>query len=534
MKSSSRFRLLAAVSAVALSVVAAGADSAFAAGPRGGTLVFARHADSLKLDPVLNDANVDIWVLTNLYETLITPSNDGKSLTPGLATKWAASADGKTFTVTLREGTKFSDGSPITAEDVVWSLDRARDPKEGIWNFLLASIAKVEATDATTVVLTLKNPDPSLPAALATFNSAVMPKKLVTAAAGATDDDRALAFAEHPVGSGPFMLSSWQRGSLLRLVRNPYYWRDGDDGKKLPYLDGVDFPVIPDDSTRILKLRAGEVDGAEFIPFARIAELKGDPKINMELFPSTEVDYLTVNDRPKLADGSDNPMANETVRQALNYAINKTALIQIVTHGIGTPMHSFMSSTTPLFADQGPAYPYDLAKAKALLAKAGYPNGLSISTLALAGNADELTTVSALQQMWSQIGVKLTIEQVDNATRDARYHKPDFQMRTGNWTNDINDPNEITSYFADYTNIENQHSGWDSKEADALFAASQSEADPVKRADQYAKIQAIYMQAAPIFFLYEVPYPVALGKNVSGFYQTPLGNNVFVRATVSR
>ncbi len=514
--------------------VMAGAGAANAAGPRGGTMTYARYADSLFLDPVLNDANVDIWILTNLYDTLILPSNDGKSLLPGLATAWQVSSDGKTFTLTLRGGTKFSDGSPITAEDVVWSLDRARNPKEGIWNFLLASIDTVAAKDASTVVLTLKNPDPSLPAALATFNAAIMPKKLFEATPGATDDDRAKAFAEHPVGSGPFVLASWQRGSKLVMKRNPHYWQTGDDGKALPYLDEVDFPVIPDDATRILKLRSGEIDGAEFIPYARVKELQADPKIDMRLFPSTKITYLTANDRPKLADGSDNPLNKEAVRQALNYAINKNAVIAIVTHGIGTPMRSYMASTTPLFADQGPAYPYDLAKAKALLAQAGYPHGMSLSVLALAGSADEVTIDSAVQQMWSQIGVKLNIVQVDNATLFARYHSANFQMRNAVWTNDINDPNEITSYFDYYPNIQNQHSGWDSKESDALFVQSQSETDAAKRAATYKRIQEIYMRAAPIFFLYESPYPVALSKKVQGFWQTPLGNNVFVRATVSR
>ena len=108
-------------------------------------MVYARRADSLFLDPVLNDANVDIWVLTNLYDTLIIPTNDGKGIRPGLATEWKASEDGKTFTLKLRAGTKFADGSPITADDVVWSLKRAANPKEGIWNFLLASIDDVTA-----------------------------------------------------------------------------------------------------------------------------------------------------------------------------------------------------------------------------------------------------------------------------------------------------------------------------------------------------------------------------------------------------
>jgi peptide/nickel transport system substrate-binding protein len=526
---------MAAVCLAVAALTADAVDGARAASPSGGTMIFARRADSLFLDPVLNDANVDIWVLVNLYDTLILPTTDGKGLTPGLATEWHASADGKTFTLKLRPGVKFSDGTPLTAADVVWSLKRAANPKEGIWSFLLASVDDVSAQGDDTIVLKLKNPDPSLPAALATFNSGILPKAKFEAMAGATDDDKAKAFAEHPVGAGPFMLTDWKRGSSMTLKRNPYYWNKDESGVQLPYLDEIQFVIIPDDATRILKLRAGEVDGAEFIPYERVAELKADPKIDMVLFPSTQVNYLTVNDRPKLADGTPNPLSDERVRQALNYAINKKALIQIITHGIGTPMHSFMSKTTPLYADQGELYPHDLKKAKALLDEAGHGGGMTLTILALAGSADDLAISAAIQQMWGQAGVKVKIEQVDNATLDDRYHKGAYQIRTSYWTNDINDPNEITSYFAYYPNNQNQFSGWDSKEADALFEKSQSESDPAKRAAEYAEIQKIYAKAAPIFFLYESPYPEALRKGVvTGFVQTPLGDQIFVRAAVKK
>ncbi len=108
-------------------------------------MIYARYADSLFLDPVLNDANVDIWVLTNLYDTLLAPTRDGLGVQPGLATKWDLSADGKTVTLALRPGVKFADGSDLTADDVTWSLDRARDPKAGAWSSSLASIDRIEA-----------------------------------------------------------------------------------------------------------------------------------------------------------------------------------------------------------------------------------------------------------------------------------------------------------------------------------------------------------------------------------------------------
>jgi peptide/nickel transport system substrate-binding protein len=524
-------KLLTTVAAAALLVTAGHAALAV---ERGGTLTFGRYADSLFLDPVLNDANVDIWILTNLYDTLIQPTDDGKGLQPGLATEWKVADDGKEVTLTLRQGVQFADGKPLTAEDVKWSLDRARDPKNGIWNFLVSSIDSVEIKDATHIVLTLSHPDPSILAALATFNTAILPEKDFEAAKGDTDAEKARAFAEHPIGSGPFVFKSWDRGSTMVLVKNPNYWQQGEDGKPLPYLDEVKFETIPDDATRILKLQSGELDAAEFIPYARVAELKADPKINMELYPSTRTFYGNFNARPKLADGSDNPLSKVEVRQALNYATNKEAIIKIVTHDVGKPMGSFLSSGTPLYWSAGPAYPYDLAKAKALLEKAGYANGFDVHLLVLAGNADETATASALQQMWSQLGVKLTLDQVDNATRTDRYRKAQFQMRLGAWTDDLADPSEYTSYAVDYSNIQAQHSGWNDPEANKLFALSQKEMDPAKRAEEYKRIQQIYMEAAPILFIYETPYPVALSKKVKGFIQIPLGNNIFVKTSIEK
>jgi peptide/nickel transport system substrate-binding protein len=227
-------------------------------------------------------------------------------------------------------------------------------------------------------------------------------------------------------------------------------------------------------------------------------------------------------------------MANVKFRQALNYAIDKAALIKIVTYDVGKPVVSFMSSATPLVSGDGPAYAYDLEKAKALMKESGVPEGTEVTCLALAGSADDTAILSTIQQMWTQIGVKLNIEQVDNATRTARYRDGDFQMRTSLWTDDIADPSEITSYFAYFPNIESLHSGWQDKNVDKLYEDGQKEADPAKRAAMYKTIQKTYLDAAPIIFLYESPYPVALRKNVKGFVQIPLGNNIFSGASIEQ
>jgi len=500
---------------------------------RGGQMIYGRYADSLFLDPVLNDANLDIWILTNLYDTLLQPTDDGKSVRPGLASAFVLSADGKTMRLTMRPGIKFADGSAITSGDVKWSLDRARNPDNGAWNNLLDSIASVAAS-GNTVTLTLKHPDPSLPAALATFNSAIMSQKLFNAAPGANDAAKAKAFAEKPIGSGPFMVSDWKRGSYMVLKRNPYYWKKGEDGKALPYLDTLRFEIIPDDNTRILKLQAGEIQGAEFIPLSRVAELKANSKLNMQLFPSTKVNDIIMNNRPKLKDGTANPLSDVRVRQAMNYAVNRDALIQLVTFGTGKPMKSFMSSSTPLFDASQKGYGYDPAKAKALLSAAGFKNGIDVSSMATSGSADDLALLTALQQMWGAVGIRLKIEQLDTATKTARYRANDFQMRTGAWTDDIADPSEITGYYAVAGATEAAHTGFKNDTIEKLFVQSQQETSRVKRTGLYRQIQTIYTNAAPTVYLFETPYPVALLKNVKGFIQIPLGNNIFERTSLEK
>ncbi len=502
---------------------------------RGGTLVFGRAIESQYLDPTRTAQNADIWISLNIYDTLLQPTADGAGVQPGLASAWSVSADGKVVTLTLRPDLKFADGSPIEVSDVKWSLDRARaKPEGGEFAFLLSSIASVETRGGDTVLVNLTQPDPVILQALSTFNAGIMPEKLLMAAPGATLEDKTKAFADHPVGSGPFTLESWKRNTEMVLVRNPYYWRKAADGKPLPYLDRVRLQIIPDDAARILKLRAAELDIAEFVPYSRVAELRADPKLEMVLFPAAQVNYFSLNARPVFKDGSKNPMADVRVRQALNYATDKDALIQAVSYGTGRAQRSFMPMATPLASGPEQLYPYDPAKAKSLLAQAGYPQGFEITALALAGSVDDSAKLTILQQLWAAAGIRLKIEQLDAATRLARYNAGDFQLRASLWTNDINDPNEVTSLLAYYPTRQSGRSGWQDKRVDELFEMSQVELDPAKRAAEYKEMQDRYDEAAPIVFAMEVPYPVAMRKVVKGFVQIPLGNNLFVEAYVEK
>ncbi|UWS02118.1 ABC transporter substrate-binding protein [Phaeobacter inhibens] len=504
---------------------------------RGGVLNFARYDGSTLIDPIYADRNPDIWMVGSLFDTLLRPSQDGNSVVPGLAESYAVSDDGTTVTLTLREGIKFSDGTPLAGEDVVFSLNRARDADLSPWADLLGTLDTV-ANNGNEITLTLSAPDPTILSMLATFTTGVVSKARFEAADGATDQEKSAAiFAAKStgVGTGPFYLCGFEQGTSMDFCANEHYWRAGADGKPLPYLDGVHFEIIPDDATRILKLQAGEMDAAEFIPFSRVAELEADPKIDMNLFPSTRIIYSPINTRPTRADGSPNPLADARVRQALNYATNKKALIGLVLQGAGKPMTSpLMAAATQLATETDPLYGYDMDKAKALIAEAGLAAGTEITFTTLAGSADDSTIFAALQQMWAPLGIQLKVEQVDNATRGAKNRSGEFDIHTYGWVNDVNDPSQVTGWLGYFPTAKAVGTGWENEKFNSLFEASATEMDADSRAGQYAEMQSIYAEAAPLLFMYETPFAVALSETVSGYVQTPLGNNLFEEASISR
>ena len=504
---------------------------------RGGTMTFARYDGSRLIDPIYADRNPDIWMVGSLFDTLLRTSADSQSIEPGLAETYSVSDDGLTVTLTLRDGLMFSDGSELTGEDVVFSLDRARDPDLSPWAGLLGSIDSVSA-DGAEVTLALGSPDPSILSMLATFNTAIVSKAAFDAAEGETDQERSAAiFAEGGpgVGSGPFYMSDFEQGASMSFTANPHYWRNGADGEPLPYLDSVEFEIIPDDATRILRLQAGEVDAAEFVPFSRVAELEADPDINMELFPSTRIIYAPINTRETRADGSPNPLADVRVRQALNYAMNKEALIQLVLQGAGQPMSSpLMAAATQLSADLSPLYAYDMDHAANLIEEAGLPEGTEITFTTLAGSADDATVFAALQQMWAPLGIELVVQQVDNPTRGAMNRSGEFDIHTYGWVNDVNDPSQVVGWLGYNPTAQAVGTGWNNDEFNAIFEAANVEIDPETRAEQYQQLQEMYAEAAPLLFMWETPFAVAVSTDVTGYVQTPLGNNLFEEAQVTR
>ncbi len=357
-----------------------GSTGGSAGGPvHGGNLTFAAVQDAQSMNATTVFDNNSIWIFEQIFQTLYTVTNDGKSVIPQLATSYKVSADKKTYTFTLRHGVKFSTGKPLTSADVKFSLDQNTKASQG-WGFINTAIKSVSAPSPDTVAVHLKYPWAPLLADLSIFANGIVPANY----GGETEAQ----FYNHPVGTGPFKWDYWHKGSALRLVRNPLYWEKGK-----PYLNSITWTDVPNDNTRQLQLKGGQAQIDQFPAWSTVASLKAAQGVNMHLFNSTQTNYLAFNELRK-------PFQDVHVRRAISLAINRNALVKAVLFGNGKPANSLFPPQVPFYQAATPGLQYNLAAAKQETAKSSVPHGFSTTIVIPAGNSDYLTisTIVHLQQ----------------------------------------------------------------------------------------------------------------------------------------
>lgn len=493
------FATLLRTAVVALAIVAAAATSALAAG----TLKIGRQQDSTTLDPIFTIQNADIWVMNNMNSLLVRVNRDGTDVEPDLAESWDISEDGLTYTFHLRDGLKFSDGSPLKASDVKFSLERLRDVEGSIMAGMFSVIAGIQTPDDRTVVVTLNEQSAPAMAGFAMFSAAVLPEKAVMEAG----ED----FGNNPVGAGAFMLDEWRRGEYLRLVKNPNYW-EADRVK----LDAVEWVYIPNDNTRILKLQAGEVDAIIFVPFNRVAELEADPNINVHLDPSSRMDHMLVNH-------SHEPLGDLRVRQALYHALDRQSIVDAVTFGHGKVANSFIPAGAMFYNPDNKDYPFDPEKAKALLADAGV-DGLALDFLITAGSSvhDQIGVI--VKDQLGKVGIDVNLIKQEEGQQWESTVAGDYDISINYWTNDVIDPDQ-KSTFCVYGDDENlsYYTRYKNPEVTALVEQGRVELDPDKRRQIYYDIQRIAKNDVHWVDLYYSPFRNASRSNVMNFFQNPMG-----------
>lgn len=473
------------------------------ASPASKVLRMARNAEPFSpFVPWQIDDNPALFISVQVYDTLLRTTKDGLGVEAGLATKWESSADGLTWTFTLANNLKFSDGSAMKASDVKASLDVARAGEKSAWKDVYVAIKEIAASDDKTVKITLKQPYAPLLSVLAMFSSAVLPEAMAKAT-DVKDYDNTLAWKTK--GTGAYYSEGWKKGDPIILKRNTNYW------KGTPAVDEVRIEYIPDDNTRVLKLQGGETDVIDFVPFSQIAALNTQPNVKAQTFTIQQTAFVMLNN-------SKPPLNDVKVRQALNYATDKEAIIKTVYFGQAKVMNAPIPMGT--YYDKSlTGYPYDLEKAKALMASSSGASGFKMDMQVRAGRTDFASTAVILKEAWAKLGVTVDIQTLDLAVIRTNYREGNYMSTPSAWTNDMNDPTEIVNYamrggaspFSYWTRYNNP-------DLNDKITKADLEQDAKKRETLYSEIQKIYMDAAPLDFIAHLGATAGWRSNIDGFF----------------
>ena len=524
-------RLAALAALLVLAPLAAGCtkrDDAAARGASsatpvsGGQLVFARGHDSVRLDPGHETDGESFKVMDNLYENLVTYADTTCDLVPELATRWDVSADGLTYTFHLRPGVLFHDGTPMNAEAVVFSLDRQREktpphPFHSVggpyayWQGMGMDdiVADIRAADDSTVVIALKRRNAPFLANLAMgFAGIVSP----TAARQHGED-----FFKHPVGTGPFRFVEWVKDDRIVIERNPDYW-----GPKA-YLDRVVIRSIPENTVRLLALESDEIMGMDGINTELAKRLQANRAYQLLQQPGMNVGYMAMNlDRP--------PFDKPEVRVAINHAVNREGIVAGLYGGFGTPAVNPMPPTLWGYNRAVPGYAYDPAKAKQLLAAAGFPNGFKTELWAMTGPRpympDPLKVAEAIQADLKAVGIDATLKSLEWGTYLDQVQGGKAPMCLFGWTGDNGDPDNFlyTLLGKAAARLPAQNVAfYRSDEVDALLLKAQGEVDQAKRAELYERAQELIHRDAPWVPLAHMTQLVAFDRRVHGYPMHPTG-----------
>ncbi len=354
----------------------------------GGTLTIALAAEPSGLDPTTNpSAAIKRVVHYNILEGLLKVDRKGK-VVPALAKSYSISKDGKEYTFVLYPEIKFHDGKPCTSEDVKYSLERLLDPKTAApFRMFYEGIEAIQVVDPTTVKIKTKKVDSNFLFNMARGDAVIVPRQAIDQLKSA------------PVGTGPFKFAEWQRGDSVTMIKNPDYYRKG-----VPYLDKVTFRFISDPSAQLAALRAGDVDVIAYdLAPENAPALEKDARFKVQKGNTTTDVILAMNHSKK-------PFSDPKVRQAITLAIDRKAVIQGAVAGYGTPIGSHMDPTNPYYVDLSNLYPYDLGRAKQLLAEAGYPNGFEAVLKLPEPYAYARRSGEIIADQLSKAGIRLTLE----------------------------------------------------------------------------------------------------------------------------
>lgn len=439
------------------------------------------------LDPTAGAAAaIDEVVYANVFEGL-TRITDRGEVAPALAESWAVSEDGKTYTFKLHAGVKFHDGTAFDAEDVKFSLDRARaadstNANKGIFE----AIDNVEAVDPATVKVTLKHPE-----GLFLYNMGLGDAVIVA-------PESAAGNKEKPIGTGPFKFQNWAKGSSITLVKSDGYWGDP------VALDKIEFRVIPDAAAAVPALLSGDVQAFPNAPVGdALAQLQSDPSLKVVIGTTEGETLLSINNKKP-------PFDKLAVRQAIASAIDRKAVIDAASNGLGQPIGSHMSPSNPAYVDLTGVYPYDVAKAKEYLKEAGLESGFK-ATIKLPPVPYARDGGQVIASELREVGINLEIIPVEWADWLSKvFTDKDYDLTIVSHTeaNDI-DIYSRPGYYFQYEN----------PEFNKLMQDLSVTEDSAKRKEILVAAQKILAHDVPAVFLFELPKVGVWNAKVEGLWE---------------
>ena len=495
--------LLLACLLILLAAVGAGAQVAAAQ-----TLTVAQGADAVSLDPHQTNDQPSSRVMKQIYDTLIIQTED-LQLVPGLAVSWTQLSDLQ-WEFKLRQGVKWHNGEPFTANDVKFTFERLLNPPPGVAgtpSFLISGIiSEIEVVDAHTLRITTSSPFAPLLSHLAHTGTSILNEKAVTQA-GADYGTRVV------VGTGPYKFESWQSGSHITLVRFDEWWGGRAQSER------IIFRGIPEGTVRAIELETGGVDIAYQLEPIDYLRLKDHPDIKMSSVETLSTTYIGFNVRKS-------PFNDPRVRQAINYAIDKETMVDVVYEGRALPASSPISAQVFGHNPNLEAYPYDPERAKQLLAEAGYPNGFS-TTIWTNDNPLRVQFAEIVQAYLAEIGIDVEVVVMEWGAYLEQTAAGNHDMFILGWVTVTADADYglyslfHSSQFGDPGN----RTFWSTPEVDQLLQTGRSSGDPDVRLAAYQKAQEIISEEAPWIFLLVLLEDNGLRSNIEGFVPHPAGHH---------
>ncbi|HMB85920.1 MAG TPA: ABC transporter substrate-binding protein [Methylomirabilota bacterium] len=362
-------------------------------------LTIVQPAEATTMDPGRSTQVLTVNYFYNLYDSL-TRWDAALQLQPGLATSWKAVND-ITWEFTLRPGVKFHDGSPLTAEDVRATIERNLVPGKTVVTAGFTTIELVQAASPTLVRVVTRKPDPLLPVRMAQMGSQILPARLTT-------DEGAKELARRPIGSGAYRFVEWVKDERLVMEANRDWW--GWEGRP-PSVDRVLWKAIPDDFPRLVALEKGDADIVTSVPPDRIRSVAEGRNTRVVSVPSTRTVEFNIN-------STQPPLSDKRVRQALHYALDVPAIIRSLFAGLGRPLVGGLADTDFGYNPALKPYPYDPARARALLAEAGSPGGIDVTLHAGMGTmVNDKQLLEVIADMWAKVGIRARVAMMEMGAR---------------------------------------------------------------------------------------------------------------------